>query len=114
MVGTRAHRRRETSERQLDPDVRTALLGEARAELGRQQGVRDEEDQGEEGEPREALRAVAGDGSQRVESDEGAEQEEEQVEAPEVLPELRLLLDGGGCGAFDESVLLQCGHHSVG
>jgi hypothetical protein len=71
-------------------------------ELGRQQRVRHEEEDAQEGQPRECLRPVVGDRAEGVEPDQRADQEEEDVEAAEVLLQLRLLLDGGLGRVLDE------------
>ena len=83
----------EAAERKLRPHVRPALVGERRAELGGEERIGNEEDGHQEDQPREALGALARHGSDRVEPDERADEEEEHVEAPEVLLELRLLLE---------------------
>jgi hypothetical protein len=94
-VQDRVDRRDEAAPREPRPHVAAALAGERRAELRGQQGVRDEEEDRQEDEPGEALGPIVRHGAERVDADERADQEEEHVEAPEVLAQLRLLLLGG-------------------
>jgi len=61
-------------------------LRERRAEFGDGQRVRQEEEDTEEDEPGETLGAVARDGADGVDRQHRADQVEEHVEAPEVLP----------------------------
>ncbi len=77
--------RDEAPECEPCPDVAAALLGEGGTELGRQEGVGDEEQDGQDEQPGEALGAVRGDLPERVDADDGADQEEVDVEAAEVL-----------------------------
>ncbi|MGZ6707177.1 MAG: hypothetical protein ACXVFN_09555 [Solirubrobacteraceae bacterium] len=79
-----------------------ALLREGAAALGHEQGVGQHEDDRQDDEPREALRPVGGDRSERVEPDERADGEEDHVEAPQRLDELGLLDDGQRGGLLDD------------
>jgi hypothetical protein len=84
-------------EGQPGPVVRAALLREGRAQLGEQQRLRHEEHHREDHHPGESLAAAlchVGDG---VHADDGADQEEQDVEAAEVPPQL-LPLDGSRNG----------------
>ena len=92
-VQDRVDRGHEAAPGELRPHVAAALVGERRAQLGGQQRVRHEEEDRQHDQPREALRPVAGDRAERVHTDERADQEEQHVEAPEVLLELRLLVE---------------------
>lgn len=67
------------------PDVGTALVGERGPEFGGQQSGRHEEHDGQHDEPGESLGTGRGHGADGVHSDDGAEEEEEDVEAAEVL-----------------------------
>ena len=84
----------EAPEREARPDVAAALARERRPELRGQEGVGHEEEDGQEDQPGEAFRPVVRDRPQRVHADERADEEEQHVEASEVLLELRLLLLG--------------------
>ena len=94
----------EAPPREPRPDVGTALLRERRPELRDEKGVRHEERDGEEDEPGEALRALGGDDAERVDADDRADEEEVDVEAREVLLELRLLLERHRRRCVDELV----------
>ena len=90
----RRERALEAPEGELDPLVRAALLREGAAHLGHQQRVGQDEHEREHDQPGEALRAVGRDRPERVEADERADGEEDHVEAPQRLDELRLLGEG--------------------
>jgi hypothetical protein len=82
----------EAAEGELHPLVRPALLREGASDLGHQEHVRGDEQQGEDDQPGEALRAVRGDRPEGVEADERADGEEHHVEPAQRLDELALLL----------------------
>ena len=110
-------RRHETPERQARPDVAAALARERGAELGGQEGVGHEEEDGQEDQPGEALGTVVRDRPQRVHADERADEEEQHVEATEVLLELRLLLFGRQglvVGVQHDMVARHCGTRHTG
>ncbi len=103
--------RHEPPPRKPRPDVRATLLRERRAELCNGQRIRDEERDREEDEPREALGPLGRDDAERVDADDGADEEEVDVEAREVLLELGLLLEGHRRGVVDELVRTgDCAH----
>ena len=66
------------------PDVGAALFGEGRPKFRDQQAVGDEEEDGEEDQPKKALGSFHGNLSQGVDANDRADQEEEDVEAAEV------------------------------
>ena len=110
-----------TTPRHLHPLVRPALLGEGRSELGHDEGVGEQEEDGEDDEPRERGSAESGHLAERVEPDQRADGEEEHVEPAEVPLELRLLLEtlggridgfiGTGCHGRTPFVVGQRLHH---
>ena len=93
-VEDRGDARMQPPEGHLRPLVRPTFLRERRPDLGHEQHVRSDEDDGEDDKPEEALRAVVRNLSERVEPDEGADREEHHVETAKRLDQLRLLLDG--------------------
>ena len=76
----------------------------ADAELRDDQRVRHEEGDREEDQPGEALGALGCDDTERVDADDRADQEEVDVEAGEVLLELRALLERHRGCVIDELV----------
>ena len=81
----------ETPEGDAHPDVGATLLREGSAQLGEQECRRDEEDHRHDHHPGERAGPLGGHGADRVDTDKGADQEEQDVEATEVLAQLRLL-----------------------
>ncbi len=90
------HRPGQVPEGQPGPVVGTALLREGGAELGEQQGLRHEEDDREDHHPGEGLAAALRDRGDRVHADDGADEEEQDVEAAEVPLQLLSLDIGDG------------------
>ena len=77
------------------PQVGPALLRECRAELGEKKRLGNEEDDRKDDHPGECFAAVRGDGGNRVDPDDGANQKEQNVELPEVAAQLAGLDRGG-------------------
>ena len=75
-------------EGQPGPEVGAAFLREGGAELGEQQRLRDEEDDREDHHPGEGLAAALRDRGDRVHADDGADEEEQDVETAEVTLQL--------------------------
>jgi hypothetical protein len=75
-------------ERQPGPVVGPALLREGGTELGEQQGLRDEEDNREDHHPGEGLAAALRHRGDGVHAHDRADEEEQDVEAAEVLLQL--------------------------
>ncbi len=84
----------QVAERHPHPDVRAALAGVGRTQLGEQQRGRHREQQHADQQPGEALAARRGQRAQAVDPDQRAHQEEEDVRAAEVLLQLGGLLLG--------------------
>ena len=82
------HRPGQVPEGQPGPEVGPAFLREGGAELGEQQGLRDEEDDREDHHPGERLAAALRDRGDGVHADDRADEEEQDVEAAEVLLQL--------------------------
>jgi hypothetical protein len=82
------------AERHPHPDVRAALAGVGRAQLGEQQRGRHREQQHADQQPGEALAARRGQRTEAVDPDQRAHQEEEDVRAAEVFLQLGGLLLG--------------------
>ena len=66
------------------PDIGSTLFGKGRPKLRDQQAVGNEEEDGEEDQPEEALGSFDGNLPERVDANDRADQEEEDVEAAEV------------------------------
>ncbi len=79
------------------PKVGAALLGEGGTELSEQECLRYEEHNREYDHPGEGFAAVGSDGGDRIDTDDGADEEEQDVEPAEV-PAQFSRLDGGGGG----------------
>ncbi len=79
---------REAAEGPAGPDVGTALFGERGPELRGQQRGGHEEHDGQHDEPGERLGTGRGHRADGVHADDGAQEEEEDVEAAEVLAQL--------------------------
>src|SRR5438067_13478398 len=98
----------EAVEGQLRPFVGPTLLGERAAYLGYHQRVAQHEHQRQHDQPEEPLRTIRRDRPQRVQADERADGEEDHVDAPERLDELRLLLERERGGVLDELLVRGC------
>ena len=101
-VEDRGDARVEAAEGHLRPLVGTTLLRERAADLGHHERVGQHEGKRQHDEPGESLSAGAGDQAKRVEPDEGADREEEHVEAPQRLLQLRLLRESQGRRVLDQ------------